>query len=155
MTGRLHCNIEASQQNQSWYVGRNASALRVIMKRWAGTDGQWHGQVPQSCRFWLQLNTHNEPMLILSNRNSTLWNSMQEFKTIFLLDIYQQIIIIYQDWHAKFATFEVIIWTLPSPLHINNNPLLMLHSSSPVFFLLIWQQRTFWHFSFFLLCEKE
>lgn len=34
----------------------------------------------------------------------------------------------------SFATFEVIIWTLPSTNQINNNSLLMLQSFSPIFF---------------------
>lgn len=59
---------------------------------------------------------------------------MQEFKTISPLDIYNKFSLYIKAVIQSFATFKVIIWTLPSTNHINNNSLLMLQSSSWFFF---------------------
>lgn len=57
-----------------------------------------------------------------NSKQFSLWISTNKFSLYIKADM------------RSFATLEVIIWTLPSTNHINNNSPLMLQSSSPVFF---------------------
>lgn len=120
--------------------------LRVVMKGWAGTwravtwAGSTWAQRPllaapalqglltaqHMCPQWATNSLkHKQAHCKIQSKNSkqfSPWISTNKFSLYIMADM------------QSFATFELIICTLPSTNRINNNSPLMLQSSSPVFF---------------------
>lgn len=92
-----------------------APALQVLVTAQHMWPTMSHDSFPQTETTHCKIQSKN-------SKQFSLWISTNKFLLCIEADI------------QSFATSEVIIWTLRSTNHINNNSPLMLQSSSPVFF---------------------